>query len=155
MTSATRPALRSAGTADPAPPGISNEASRAKDPKVARPVTGLWDRARWFSRLTPLHSPGSFIGDFEYRTGNRRRQPRFGALRHQIAAAWCVHATATRFRARPLPSYRDDEAIEDGQRVQRPGCAFRMVLNGFDGQLAVPESLDRAIVEVHLADIET
>ena len=46
------------------------------------------------------------------------------------------------------------EPVEHGERVERPGRALRVVLDGLDRQLAVAQALDRAVVEVDLADPE-
>ena len=47
-----------------------------------------------------------------------------------------------------------DEPVEDRERVERPGRALGVVLDGLDRQLAVAQALDRAVVEVDLADAE-
>ena len=60
-----------------------------------------------------------------------------------------------RQRAAPrLQRRRRDEPVEHGQRVERPGRALRVVLDGLDRLLAVAQPLDRAVVEVDLADPE-
>ncbi len=46
------------------------------------------------------------------------------------------------------------EAVEDLERVERPGRALGVVLDGLDGPLTVAQALDRAVVEVALADVE-
>ena len=54
------------------------------------------------------------------------------------------------FTAQPL----GHEAIEDRQRVERTGRALRVVLDGLDRLGRVAQPLDRAVVEVALADDE-
>ena len=49
---------------------------------------------------------------------------------------------------------RGDEPVEHRQRVERAGGALGVVLDGLDRQLAVTQALDRAVVEVDLADVE-
>ena len=46
------------------------------------------------------------------------------------------------------------EPVEDRQRVERPGRALGVVLDRLDRLLAVAQALDRAVVEVDLADPE-
>ena len=46
------------------------------------------------------------------------------------------------------------EPVEHGQRVERAGRALGVVLDGLDRLLAVAQALDRAVVEVDLADPE-
>src|SRR5512133_135332 len=65
--------------------------------------------------------------------------------------------TATRFtiatdRAARSSSARGDEAVEDGERVERARRAFWVVLDRLDRLVHVTEALDRAVVEVDLAD---
>src|SRR5688500_5427010 len=55
---------------------------------------------------------------------------------------------------RVRPPTRGDEAVEDGERIQRAGRALGVVLDGLNRQLHVAQALDRPIVEVHLADAE-
>ncbi len=65
--------------------------------------------------------------------------------------------------AHPLPPARrcgsmlaggGHEAVEDGEGVERAGRALGVVLDGLDRQVPVAQALDRAVVEVHLADAE-
>ena len=58
-----------------------------------------------------------------------------------------------RHRSEPVRGRRH-EPVEDRQRVERPRRAFRVVLDGLDRQFAVAQALDRAVVEVDLADVE-
>src|SRR6478735_26043 len=46
------------------------------------------------------------------------------------------------------------EPVEDRERIEWSGRALRVVLHGLDRQLAVAQPLDRAVVEVDLADPE-
>src|SRR3990172_2178862 len=47
-----------------------------------------------------------------------------------------------------------EEPIEDRERIEWRGRTFRVVLDGLDRQLTVPEALDRTVVQVDLADAE-
>ncbi len=47
-----------------------------------------------------------------------------------------------------------DEAVEDREGVERAGRALGVVLDGLDRLVRVAQPLDRAVVEVELADVE-
>ena len=56
--------------------------------------------------------------------------------------------------ARPPAPDGGHEAVEHGQRVERAGRALGVVLDRLDGLVGVAQPLDRAVVEVDLADPE-
>src|SRR3970040_3091679 len=48
-----------------------------------------------------------------------------------------------------------DEPVEDGEGVERSGRSLRVVLDGLDREDVVAEPLDRSVVQVDLADVES
>src|SRR5262245_628506 len=67
------------------------------------------------------------------------------------AAAGATGSTATAELQRTDVT---EEALEHIGCNERPGGAFGVVLHGLDGQAMVAQALDRAVVEVALADVE-
>src|SRR4051794_10870282 len=72
-----------------------------------------------------------------------------------VMPAGMASSTAHPMTAAGTTRSSGDEPVEHSERVQRTGRALGVVLDRLDRLLAVAQPLDRSVVEVHLADVET